>query len=83
MRLLRPSLILVPTILASVVQAALQVVSDRDQQHVFAGEARKTSVLFHNPSTETITADLRTRLFQVGSTTATRTTSRYLLMQSP
>jgi len=43
-----------------------------EPQQVFAGEARKIAVIWHNPGEKAIEASLRTRLFQTSSATAVR-----------
>ena len=54
----------------SAARAQLQVLPDKEPLRVFAGEGRRITVLFHNPGTSPVTADLRTRLYQTSSATA-------------
>jgi hypothetical protein len=52
--------------------AQLQLLPGNEPQQVFAGEARKIAVIWHNPGEKAIEASLRTRLFQTSSATAVR-----------
>ena len=54
----------------SIARAQLQALPDKERQRVFAGEGRRITVLFHNPSDSPVDADLRTRLYQASSATA-------------
>ena len=50
--------------------AQLQLLPDREPQRVFAGEARKITVVWHNAGDKTADAEIRTRLYQTSSATA-------------
>jgi hypothetical protein len=50
--------------------AQLQLLPDREPQRVFAGDARKITVTWHNAGDKTAGADVRTRLYQASSATA-------------
>jgi hypothetical protein len=54
-----------------VARAQLQLLPDREPQRVFAGDARKITVTWHNAGDKSAVADVRTRLFQTSSATAT------------
>lgn len=53
-----------------VAQGQLQILPDKDLPGVFAGNARKISVLFHNAGSETVETQLSTQLYQATSATA-------------
>jgi|ERR1017187_1256509 hypothetical protein len=50
--------------------AQLQLLPDQQPQFVFAGEARKIIVTWHNAGDKSAVADVRTRLYQASSATA-------------
>jgi hypothetical protein len=50
--------------------ARLQLLPDQEPQRVFAGEARKITVVWHNAGDQSAGADVRTRLYQASSATA-------------
>jgi hypothetical protein len=50
--------------------AQLQLLSDREPQRVFAGDARKIAVTWHNAGDKCTGADVRLRLYQTSSATA-------------
>ena len=50
--------------------AQLQLLPDHELQRVFAGDARKITVIWHNAGDKTAGADVRTRLYQASSATA-------------
>jgi hypothetical protein len=50
--------------------AQLQLLPDREPQRVFAGNARKITVIWHNAGDKSAGADVRTRLYQTSSATA-------------
>ena len=50
--------------------AELQLLPDREPQCVFAGEARKITVTWHNAGDKSTGADVRTRIYQTSSATA-------------
>jgi len=50
--------------------AQLQLLSDREPQRVFAGDARKIAVTWHNAGDKSTGADVRLRLYQTSSATA-------------
>ena len=54
----------------SIARAQPEALPDKEPQRVFAGEARRIAVVFHNPSGSPADADLRTRLYQASSATA-------------
>jgi hypothetical protein len=53
-----------------VLHAQLDILPDREPQRVFAGDARKITVTWHNAGDKAVDADLRTRLYQTSSATA-------------
>jgi hypothetical protein len=50
--------------------AQLQLLPDREPQRVFAGAARKITVIWHNAGDKSAVADVRMRLYQASSATA-------------
>jgi hypothetical protein len=50
--------------------AQLQLLPDREPQQVFAGDARKITVTWHNAGDKSAGAEVRTRLYQASSATA-------------
>ena len=50
--------------------AELQLRPDREPQCVFAGEARKITVTWHNAGNQAVDAEMRTQLYQTSSATA-------------
>ena len=48
----------------------LDLITNREAQCVFAGEARNVSVVFNNPGNQDFTGEIRTRIYQTSSTTA-------------
>ena len=50
----------------------LQILPDKDLPGVFAGNARKISVVFRNSGSETVETQLSTQLYQATSATAAR-----------
>ena len=50
--------------------AQLQLLPDREPQRVFAGDARRITVTWHNAGDKSAVADVRTRLYQASSATA-------------
>jgi hypothetical protein len=52
-----------------VADARLQLLPDREPQRVFAGDARKITVTWHNAGDKTAVADVRARLYQASSAT--------------
>jgi hypothetical protein len=48
----------------------LELVTNREAQCVFAGDARNVSVTFHNPGGNDFVGEIRTRIFQSSSSTA-------------
>ena len=50
--------------------AQLQLLPDREQQCVFAGDAQKISVTWHNAGDKAVDAEMRIRLYQTSSATA-------------
>ena len=53
-----------------VVCAQLQLLPDQEPQRVFAGDARKITVVWHNAGDKTANAEIHTRLCQTSSATA-------------
>ena len=53
-----------------IADARLQLLPDREPQRVFAGDARKVTVVWHNAGDQSAGADVRTRLYQASSATA-------------
>jgi hypothetical protein len=53
-----------------VADARLQLLPDREPQRVFAGDARKITVIWHNAGDKSADADVRTRLYQASFATA-------------
>ena len=51
-------------------RAELQLLPDREPTRVFAGDARKITVTWHNASDKSAGADVRLRLYQTSSATA-------------
>jgi hypothetical protein len=51
-------------------RAELQLLPDREPPQVFAGDARKITVAWHNATDKVVDADVRTRLYQTSSATA-------------
>jgi hypothetical protein len=49
--------------------AQLQLLPDQQSQRVFAGDARKVAVVWHNVGDKTVEAEIRTRVFQTSSAT--------------
>jgi len=56
-----------------VAKAQLQLLPDKESQCVFAGDARKITVVFRNPGSEPAKVDLRARLYQTATATAVLT----------
>lgn len=52
-------------------RAQLQLLPDQETQRVFAGDTRIISVTWHNAGAKSVGADVRTRLYQASSATAT------------
>jgi len=50
--------------------AQLQLLSDREPQQVFAGNAREITVVWHNAGNKSAAAEIRARLYQASSATA-------------
>jgi hypothetical protein len=50
--------------------AQLEILPDKAPQLVFAGEARKITVTWHNAGDKAVDAEMRTRLYQTSSATA-------------
>jgi hypothetical protein len=50
-------------------RAQLELLSGREPQEVFAGGARLVRLTFHNPANAALNINLRTQLYQAGSTT--------------
>lgn len=57
-------------------QAQLQLLPDQEAQRVFAGEARKIAVVWHNAGDQTAEAEIHTRLSQTSSATAVPLTEK-------
>ena len=55
---------------SSMACAQLQLLPDRESQCVFAGDARKITVTWHNAGDKSAGADVRTQLYQTSSATA-------------
>ena len=53
-----------------VVLAQLQLLPGQEPPRVFAGDARKIAVVWHNAGDKTVEADIRTRIVQTSSATA-------------
>lgn len=71
MRVFNPWLLLVlAACWPGLARAQLQLLPDREPQRVFAGDARKVTVVWHNASDESASADIRARLYQTSSATA-------------
>ena len=51
-------------------RAQLQLLPDQEPQRVFAGEARKITVTWHNAGDKAVDAEMRIRLYQTSSATA-------------
>jgi hypothetical protein len=51
--------------------AQLEILPDKAPQRVFAGDARKITVTWHNAGDKSTGADVRTRIYQTSSATAT------------
>lgn len=56
----------------SVASAQLQLMPDQKPQQVFAGDARKISVIWHNAGNQLVEAEIHMRIFQTSSATAIR-----------
>ena len=52
--------------------AQLQLLPDQQPQRVFAGDARKIAVVWHNAGDNTAEAEIRARISQTSSATAIR-----------
>jgi len=50
--------------------AQLEILPDKAPQRVFAGDARKITVTWHNAGDQAVDAEMRTRLYQTSSATA-------------
>ncbi len=50
--------------------AQLQLMPDAQPQRVFAGDARKVTVVWHNAGDKTVEAEIRSRMLQTSSATA-------------
>ncbi len=48
----------------------LELITNKEAQCAFAGDARKISVTFHNPSNQTLENQIHARIFQTSSATA-------------
>ena len=57
-------------------RAQLQLLPDRELQCVFAGDARKITVSWHNAGDKAMDAEMRTRLYQTSSATAAPLTEK-------
>ena len=55
---------------SSTALAQLQLLHDQQPQSVFAGDARKITVVWSNAGNEAVDAEIRTRLYQTSSATA-------------
>ena len=64
------SALLLAMLAPAAARAQLQVVPDKELQRVFTGEGRRLTVLLRNPSESSVSAELRTRLYQASSVTA-------------
>jgi hypothetical protein len=53
-----------------VARAQLQLITDTAAQCVFAGDARKITVVWHNVGDKAVDAEMRTRLYQTSSATS-------------
>ena len=51
-------------------RAQLQLLPDREPPRVFAGDARKITVIWHNAGDKAVDTEIRTRLYQASSATA-------------
>ena len=70
MRVFNPCLLLVMAACwPGAARAQLQLLPDKEPQRVFAGDARKITVIWHNAGDKTAVADARTRLYQASSAT--------------
>lgn len=56
--------------------AQLQLVPDGQPQRVFAGDARKIAVVWHNAGDKTVEAEIRARVLQTSSSTAVQLRER-------
>lgn len=63
-------LLLLAACWSGIADARLQLLPDREPQRVFAGDARKVTVVWHNAGDQSAGADVRTRLYQASSATA-------------
>jgi len=54
---------------AAVAPAQLELVPDQESQQVFAGDARKVAVVWHNAGNQPVKVDVHTRVFQTSSAT--------------
>ena len=71
MRALNPWLLLVMAACwPGVARAQLQLLPDKEPQRVFAGDARKITVTWHNAGDKSAVADVRMQLYQTSSATA-------------
>jgi hypothetical protein len=71
MRIFNPWLLLLLAVCRpALAQAQLQLLPDREPQRVFAGEARKITVVWHNVGDRIADIDVHTRLYQTSSATA-------------
>jgi hypothetical protein len=50
----------------------LELITNKEAQCVFAGDAQKISIVWHNPGDNTMDADIRMRLLQTSSATTVR-----------
>jgi hypothetical protein len=70
MRLFRTwSLLVIASCWSSVACAQLQLLPDKESQSVFAGDARKITVVWHNAGDRVVEVDVRARLYQTSSAT--------------
>ncbi len=56
----------------AVAYGQLELMTNREAQCVFAGDARKITVVWHNAGDNTVNADIRARLLQTSSATTVR-----------
>ncbi|EEF57913.1 hypothetical protein [Pedosphaera parvula] len=70
MNWLRKWILLLPFCAAQPLLAQLEVVHSREVQSVFSGPARSIEVIFRNPGTSGTNVSVRTRMYQVSSSTA-------------
>ena len=56
--------------------AQLQLMPDVQSQRVFAGDARKVTVVWHNAGDKTVEAEIRARMLQTSSATAVQLSER-------